>query len=298
MNAKSLAQALGGSLVGDGYMARCPAHNDSTPSLSIRDGENGRILFYCHAGCPQKSVLKALEARGLWTNGGLHLSSPLTPHAHTKRKSNRDEAIRRGAALNIWESALPAKGTLVESYLGSRGLHLQIPPTLRFHHGLKHVSGDIWPAMVALVTHGRDGTPQGVHRTYLAPNGAGKAPVDQQKMMRGPCRGGVVRLANPTHLLMIGEGIETCLSAMQATEWPAWAALSASGLRTLDLPDGVGDLIILMDADKAGEAAACHAAKRWKRQGRRVRVANPPEGSDFNDILLGCDAPDPNGGTK
>jgi hypothetical protein len=35
--------------------------------------------------------------------------------------------------------------------------------------------------------------------------------------MLGPCRGGVVRLADPGKVLMIGEGIETCLAAMQAT---------------------------------------------------------------------------------
>src|SRR5207344_775256 len=56
-----------------------------------------------------------------------------------------------------------------------------------------------------------------------------------QKMMFGPCRGGAVRLTAPGDVLMIGEGIETCLTAMQATGHPAWAALSTSGLRALDL---------------------------------------------------------------
>jgi putative DNA primase/helicase len=35
-------------------MARCPAHNDPDPSLSIRDGDNGKLLVRCHAGCDQK----------------------------------------------------------------------------------------------------------------------------------------------------------------------------------------------------------------------------------------------------
>jgi putative DNA primase/helicase len=60
-------------------------------------------------------------------------------------------------------------------------------------------------------------------------------------MMLGPCRGGVVRLGEPSDVLMIGEGIETCLAAMQAAGNPAWAALSTSGLRSLDLPHDARD---------------------------------------------------------
>jgi DNA primase len=88
-------------------------------------------------------------------------------------------------------------------------------------------------------------------------------------------------------MLMVGEGIETCLSAMQATGYPAWAALSTSGLRALDLPGSVREVIVLADGDDAGEKAACDAALRWSREGRRVRVARPPRGADFNDVLLG-----------
>jgi len=92
--------------------------------------------------------------------------------------------------------------------------------------------------MIALVTRGSDNTPLAIHRTFLARDGAAKAPVDPQKMMLGPCRGGAVRLAAPGDLLMVGEGIETCLAAMQATGHPAWVALSTSGLRTLDVSAG------------------------------------------------------------
>ena len=104
----------------------------------------------------------------------------------------------------------------------------------------------------------------------------------------GPATGGgAVRLAPLGDVLMIGEGIETCLAAMQATELPAWAALSTSGLRAVDLPARVGEVIVLADGDDAGEAAARSCALRWKGEGRRVRIARPPHGSDFNDVLLG-----------
>jgi hypothetical protein len=151
---------------------------------------------------------------------------------------------------------------------------------------LKHPSGESWPAMVALVTHAPDSPPIGIHRTYLARNGLGKAPVIPQKMMLGPCRGGAVRLAEPADVLMIGEGIETCLAAMQQTGQPAWAALSTSGLRTLELPPDLREVIILADGDDAGEEAARDCALRLQREGRRVRIARPPKGMDFNDVML------------
>ena len=86
---------------------------------------------------------------------------------------------------------------------------------------------------------------------------------------------------------MIGEGIETCLAAMQATGHPAWAALSTAGLRALELPKEVRDVIVLADGDEPGEAAARDCAWRRKREGRRVRIARPPQGMDFNDLLMG-----------
>lgn len=139
---------------------------------------------------------------------------------------------------------------------------------------------------MALVTRGLDAKPIAVHRTYLARDGYGKAPIKPDKMMLGPCRGGAVRLGPASVPLLIGEGIETCLSAMQATGSSAWAALSTSGLRTLDLPSEVQDVVILADGDAPGEAAATSAAARWRRDGRRVRIARAPQGSDFNDMLF------------
>jgi putative DNA primase/helicase len=188
-------------------------------------------------------------------------------------------------ALAVWRASESAKGTPVETYLRSRQLDLPGSPVLRFHGTLKHPSGGVWPAMVALVTHGITRAPIAIHRTFLARDGFGKAPVDPAKMMLGPCRGGVVRLGEPSDALMVGEGIESCLSAMQATGNPAWAALSTSGLRALDLPRDIRDVIVLADGDEPGEAAAQNAARRWGREGRCVRVARPPTGMDFNDLL-------------
>ena len=66
VNAESLTKALQGRWNGSSGVARCPGHDDKTPSLSISDGENGRLLVRCHAGCEQDRVIDALKARGLW----------------------------------------------------------------------------------------------------------------------------------------------------------------------------------------------------------------------------------------
>lgn len=46
---------------GTGYSARCPAHDDSKPSLSISEGDDGRVLLKCQAGCATEEVLAALH---------------------------------------------------------------------------------------------------------------------------------------------------------------------------------------------------------------------------------------------
>jgi len=66
MTAEIIARALRGRKVGRAWMARCPAHEDREPSLSIKDAEDGKILVRCHAGCDQQQVIAALKARGIW----------------------------------------------------------------------------------------------------------------------------------------------------------------------------------------------------------------------------------------
>jgi putative DNA primase/helicase len=286
MTAEIIARALGGHRAGATWMARCPVHDDRSPSLSINAGKDGKVLVRCHAGCDQRDLIAALQARGLWQTSGRLSGIARKPRRRIAEEPDTEALQRSAAALAIWQASHPAEGTPVASYLRSRGLDLPALPAVRFHAGLKHPSGGVWPAMVALVTHGATGLPIAIHRTFLARDGGGKAPVDPTKMMLGPCRGGVVRLCKPGDVLMVGEGIETCLAAMQATGNPTWAALSTSGLLSLNLPGDVGDVIVLADGDEPGEAAARHCARRWRREGRRVRIARPPQGMDFNDLLM------------
>jgi putative DNA primase/helicase len=65
MTAESIAHALNARRSGSGWMAKCPAHDDHNPSLSIREAD-GKVLLHCHAGCRQRDVIDALKAQGLW----------------------------------------------------------------------------------------------------------------------------------------------------------------------------------------------------------------------------------------
>ena len=285
MTAETIARALGGHRTGATWMARCPVHEDRSPSLSISAGKDGKVLVRCHAGCDQRDLIAALQERGLWKTTGQASDIARKPRCRLPEEPDADALKRSAAALAIWQASRAIEGTPVATYLRSRRLDLPASPILRFHAELKHPSGGVWPAMVALVTHGITGSPIAVHRTFLASDGGSKASVDPAKMMLGPCRGSAVRLGEAGAALMVGEGIETCLAAMQATGKPAWAALSTSGLRSLDLPRALREVIVLADGDAPGEAAAQDCARRWQREGRSVRIARPPNGMDFNDLL-------------
>jgi putative DNA primase/helicase len=240
----------------------------------------------CHAGCEWSRIVAILKTRGLWHSNDYWARKNVGSSFVTSAEVDRT-ALATGRALRIFEQSADATGTLVQAYFGARGIIIPVPSAIRFHFGLKHPTGDRWPTMVALVTRGTDGSPLGIHRTFLARDGFGKAPVAPNKMMLGPCRGGVVRLARLNDVLLVGEGIETCLAAMLATGYPCWAALSTSGLRSLRLPARARDVIVLADGDDPGESAAVGAAQRWRAEGRRVRIAMPPRGLDFNDLLKG-----------
>jgi putative DNA primase/helicase len=254
MTAEAIAKALGGRRAGAAWMARCPAHEDRAPSLSIADARDGKVLVRCHAGCDQQDVIAALRARGVWN---ADVRQPIRfsrkPDRALPAELDGEATKRTEAALAIWRASQSAQGTPVEIYLRSRGLTIPIPQSIRFHTGLKHRSGAIWPAMVALVTHGVDGKPIGMHRTFLACDESVKAPVDPVKMMLGPCRGGAVRLGPSDDVLMVGEGIETCLAAHAG-----------------ELPFGMGSAFYFGASRPrpAAHGSRRDRARRWRRSRR------------------------------
>lgn len=273
--AAAIVRALRGRWYGAYGVARCPAHEDREPSLSVRE-EGGRLLWHCHAGCTWDAVLAAFRQSGVWDG-----VSPVERHWSSARGSDR---ARLRSVLRVWQATTPGPGSLVQRYLAARRLALEPPPSLRFAPSLKHhPSGSAWPVMVAAVVDVA-GQITAVHRTYLRSDGTGKAPVEPSKMMLGTVQGGAVRLADAIDHVAIAEGIETAAAVQIRTGMPTWAALSAGGIEAIQLPRRVRTIVIAADGDARGREAASKAAGRLSRQGRRVEVLCAPEGQDFADL--------------
>ena len=97
--------------------------------------------------------------------------------------------------------------------------------------------------------------------------------------------GNAVRLTPQQNILVVGEGIETMLSLVEAIPGlPVWAALSTRHLGAVLLPEGVQRLYIAIDRDPAGQRAAERLSARAAEVGIAVRVLEPRLG-DFNDDL-------------
>jgi hypothetical protein len=126
--AAEIGPALAGRQSGRGWIACCPAHDDRRPSLSIRDGDNGKLPVHCHAGCGQEDVIAAPRARGLWRE---KLSRSVLRGAPAKCEPDQDSSSRTRSALAIWQSAIFAQGTIVAAYLKSRGINPPVPEWAR-----------------------------------------------------------------------------------------------------------------------------------------------------------------------
>jgi putative DNA primase/helicase len=284
MIAAQIAARLGGACrSGAWWRCRCPVHGSRGATLALRDGDRG-LIVKCFADCDPRDILAELRRRGLIARRDEARPAPLI----IRRDNHADVAGRIAMARRLWDAAQDARGSPVVRYLADRGITIPLPPSLRWAPALRRPDGTHRPAMIARIDS-IDGELIGIARTWLARDTAGSWHRHDRAML-GRATGGAVRLAPAAETLMIGEGIETCLSAMQATEMPAWAALSTSGMVALTLPTIVRTVIILADHDRsgAGERAARTAAEHWLAEGRRVRIALPPEpGTDMADVLAG-----------
>jgi len=284
-DAKTLTVALGGHWYGTYGLCRCPAHDDRTPSLSLKNGADGRLLAYCHAGCNFTDIMDGLSRLGL-TEG--HRIIPAVDPVMLARRAAREraEAKRKSRqAYTLWKAAEPIRGTLAEAYLRARNITGSLPDTLRFHPAVWHPSAQRLPAMIALVEGSNEFS---VHRTYLTAGKAVKASVLPSKAMLGSVKGGAVRLSRSAGDLVVAEGIETALSlssGLITSSCTLWAALSTSGLKCLHLPSTPNRLTIAMDGDRAGREAGNVLAQRAVALGWIVSLLPAPEGRDWNDML-------------
>ncbi len=213
------------------WMACCPFHDEKSPSLHIsRDlyhcfgcGASGDAVSFVMAleGLDFRSALRRLGAPEVTTGVARRRAAARVHEAEADAAAHRLSGAERARA--IWREGEPAAGTPVEAYLRSRGILMAelgaMPKSLRFHPHLWCVeAGRHLPAMLAAMVDA-DGTVVGLHRTFLAPGGQGKARgLAAAKLMLGPCFGAAVRLfdpgaeGRPADVIAVGEGIETTLS--------------------------------------------------------------------------------------
>lgn len=227
-------------------------------------------------------------------------------HALKAAEDGKQKAERnRRKAHELYLNAVPYPGTPVETYLKSRGLDfaaagLEPPGVLRFHAKLYcQETGTKLPGMVASIVH-MDGRHLGTHRTWLQPDGSGKATLVEQKKSLGKFQGGFIPLWKGEHKgpmkdlpegtpIYVSEGIEDGLSAVLAKpEIRCVAGVSLSNIGSLILPQGC-PVHVLGQRDEKQQAIDSFESSvaRLQQRGHKVFLIYPPEGvKDYNDLLL------------
>lgn len=258
--------ALGGTWSGHVAMCRCPAHADSDPSLSLRQGDRG-ILVTCFAGCSREDVLRELHR----VRPGRHYAAP--DPAKPPRLAN----VQR-----LWDQAIDVRGTLAERYLGRR--HLLPPPSdIRFHPRCPYLPRPrtvFEPALLIAVRSPRQLV--AIQRIFLDPATADYT----RKLMIGTPQSGAWRGGEGGATLAIAEGFETAAAFTRLHGIPCWASLGARRLDQLAIPGSVTTLMIAQDNDPEGRRAADKAEQRYARQDLAIRRAPPPHGfKDWAKVL-------------
>jgi hypothetical protein len=294
--ADQIAQYMGGTGIAnpEGWcQCRCPAHDDQHASLSLKDTPRGLVLK-CFGPCEPHQVRQAIKAL---LKAGAILPPPVAPEL---RDSAGVDLLR--IAARIWHETTALAGSLGEFYLRHRGITIALPETLRFHPAVYHKeSGTYAPAMVAVVQD-MHGEACGLHRTWLDPLTAGKAKLDPVRKSLCPLKGHAVHLINADgDILHVAEGIENALSFAQLCVMgglnprPVWAALSASGIANLNVPDNFTEVVVIADRDQACITATNTLARRLHRQSVSMQLPSVEprrfsqsqrQPQDFNDLLM------------
>lgn len=278
-SAVEMAERLRLTSNGREFRGDCPACGYvGTFSLTSKDG---RPVWWC-ASCQDGKATTAAVRDAMGTDW-------CPPPAHKPRKAEGADT-RSARALAPWDRARPLFGTPGEAYLTYRGLPGVTSPALRYAPAVRHPNAaGTHPAMLALVVSTATGEPIGLRRTFIKSDGTGKANLEPAKASKGPIRGGAIMLDAPIpgRPLVIGEGIESSLSAGRLLRVPVWSAIAAGNLTNIIIPRDVSEVLIAADPDEPGQRAAETAAKRFAAQGFKVSIRTPTTpGWDFNDILM------------
>ena len=274
--AAEIVRRQGGTWTSRGAMCRCPAHDDRSPSLSVRIGRRS-LLFKCFAGCHTHDVLRALGRLG-----------SAVPTASAPRPSPEAIGAQGRASLvhRLWATGWPLGQCPGARYLASRGIADE-HGVLRFHPSVQlgpTTSAIHRPALLAPVRDGVDLV--AVQRIFLDPGGHLARDIDPPRRLLGCPGAGCVRLAPAGDRLGLAEGIETALSAMQLLGLPVWATLGNERFAHVAIPASVTQLVLLPDNDRAGRIAEELARPRHAADGRSIETIWPWHRlNDWNDVL-------------
>ncbi|KAB2792259.1 DNA primase [Brucella anthropi] len=257
-------------------------------------GEHGDLLDVI------REALGLVDFKDVAEEARRFLALPHSEPEKTRTPTGRASGSAPGspeASRRLFAMAQPIHGTLAEIYLRGRAItSLCGTAALRYHPRCyyrpdEHSPTEIRPAMVAAVTD-LAGHQTGAHRTWLAPDGSGKADVETPRRAMGDLLGHAVRFGTAGEVLAAGEGIETVLSPRQVLpRMPMLAALSAAHLAAILFPPSLRRLYVLRDRDPAGEGARDSLVARAASFGIEAVSLTPLYG-DFNDDLRrhGADA--------
>jgi hypothetical protein len=101
------------------WQACCPSHLDGTPSLSIKEESDGKVLIHCHAGCPAEQVVSAvgLDISDLYPKRDPRYEG-FTPKRRSKlltATQGLEICAKESLAISIIASAFASSRTLTES---------------------------------------------------------------------------------------------------------------------------------------------------------------------------------------
>jgi hypothetical protein len=247
--------ALGGAWHGYNAMCCCPAHADTTPSLSIRQGDRG-ILVTCFAGCDREAVLREI--------GRLDLTRAPMP---VLRAGQGTANVQR-----LWDEALDVRGTLAERYLFRRNLPPDLPD-IRFHPRCPFRPKPLTkflPALLVAVRQGRELT--AIQRILLDP----ATEWHRGKYMLGQPARGAWRSPFTGTELGLAESFEDAAAFTRLHGIPCWSALGARRLPLVKLPDVLTRLLLTEDRDAEGRRAADKAIAAYQRPGLVIERHAPP----------------------
>ncbi len=292
--AQQVVRYLGGDWHGDYGLAPGLGHSKRDRSLKIKahPSDLGEVVIHSFTGENWRDLKDELRRKGVLPAKDFQGTRPPDPAAAVFARARREEAERQAAAdavrrgelaQSLWDRSEPAEGSVVQTYLRWRGIVLDaLPVTIRYLRPdpPKHPHAAMLAAFgIAYEPEpGRLGISarriKGVHLTFLAPDGKGKASVEPQRKMLGCSNGWPICLAAPNDSLglFIGEGIETSLWGQRTTGLGCWAAGDANRLPALadKVPGYIESVSIAEDADPAGERHTVQLAERLRARGFEV----------------------------